>query len=95
MIVRVVDANVVLAEPFRNKTGQQLTETFLKIEKEFKKRGFVTDARILDNESPTLCEYSAEASNSQFQLVTLNDHLSDSAERVIRTFKEQFLQMLT
>ena len=65
MIVHVVDANVILAEPFKHKTSQQLTEACLKLKKELCKRGFIINMRILDNEASTLFKDSIYASLTQ------------------------------
>ena len=52
MIAYAVDSNVQLAEPFKNKTSQKLTDAYLKLKKEIDKRGFTIDMHILDNEAP-------------------------------------------
>ena len=52
MIIYLVDANVILAEPFKNKISQQLTDMYLKLKKEIGKRGFPIDTHVLDNEAP-------------------------------------------
>ena len=51
MIVYVVDANLILATPFKNKTKTHLTEAYLKTKKELDKRGFIIDMHVLDNEA--------------------------------------------
>ena len=50
MIIYIVDANVVLAEPFKNKTSRKLTDAYLKLKKEIDKRRFTIDMHILDKE---------------------------------------------
>ena len=49
MIFYVVDPNVMLAVPFKNKISQQLTETYLKLKKEIEKIGFTVNMCVLDN----------------------------------------------
>ena len=94
MIVYVVDANVMLDEPFKNKASRQLKDSQLKLKKEIDERGFTIDMHILDNEAPALCRDAIEASNSKYQLVLPNNHRRNSAERAIRKHKEHFIRML-
>ena len=68
MIVYIVDDNVTLAAPFKNKTSQKLTETYLKLKKEIDKRGFTINMHALDNEAPESHRDSIEVSNSKYQL---------------------------
>ena len=94
MIIYLVDANVILAEPFKNKTSQQLTGTHLKLKKEIDKRGFPIDMHILDNEAPQLHRDAIENANSKYQLVPPHNHRRNIAERAIRTYKEHLIRML-
>ena len=91
--IHIADANVVLAEPFKNKTSRQLTDTCLKLKKQIDKRGFAIDMHVLDNEAPELCRDAVEASNSKHQLVPPNDHRRNVAERAIRMHKQHFIRM--
>ena len=63
VIIYVADANVVLAAPFKNKTIQQLTETYLKLNKKIDKRGFTMNMRVLDNVAPESHRDDVKASN--------------------------------
>ena len=63
MIVCIVGANVILAEPFKNKTSRKLTDYYIKLKKEIDKRGFTIDMRIMDNEAPELYRDSIQVSN--------------------------------
>ena len=81
MIIYVVDTNVTLAEPFKNKTSRKLTDTYLKLRKEIDKRGFTIGIYILDNEALELCRDAIEESNSKYQLVPPNNHRRNIAER--------------
>ena len=74
MIICIVDANFMLAASLKNKTSQQLTETYLKLKKEIDKRGFTINMHVLDNEAPESHRDSIENSNSNFQLVPPNNH---------------------
>ena len=60
MISCVVDANIILADPFKTKTKIKLTETYLNIKKELYKRGIVINMNVLDNEEPELCKDALE-----------------------------------
>ena len=94
IVVYVVDANVMLAAPFKNKTIQQLIEIYLKLKKEIDKRGFTINIHVLDNKAPELHVDTIEASNSKYQLVPPNNHRCDYSKRAIRTCKENFMRTL-
>ena len=66
MIIYLVDANVILAKPFKNKTNQQLTDTHLKLKKEIDKRGFPIDMHVLNNEAPQLYRDTIEKVKSKY-----------------------------
>ena len=95
MIACVVDANLILAAPFKTNTKRQLTATYLKIENELGKRGIAINMHVLDNEAPELHKDATEHSKCSYQLVPPNDHRRNASERAIRTFKEHFLRILT
>ena len=60
-----MDANAILGTPLKNKTSQQLIETYLKLNKEIDKRGFTTNAHVLDNEAPEFWGDAIETLNSK------------------------------
>ena len=49
---------------------------------------------MLGNEAPELQKDAIEQSKCSYQLVPLNNHRRNAAERAIRIFKEQFLRIL-
>ena len=65
MIMYLVDSDLILAEPFKNKTKEDLTATHTKIKKELNKKGFVINLHVLDNEAPEMHRGSIEESDSK------------------------------
>ena len=94
MILFLVDANVILAELFRNKTREELSSTRRHLKKELDKRGFLTHLHTLDNESPEMHKDDIEASDSKHQMAPTNSHTRNASERTARTFKKCFLRGL-
>ena len=66
IIIYLVDANVILAEPFKNKISQQLIDTYLKLKKEIDKREFPIDMHVLNNEAPQLYRDAIEKAKSKY-----------------------------
>ena len=95
MIVCVVDANFILATPFKTNTKSQLTANYLKIKKELDKRGIVINTHVLENEGPELHKDAIGESKCSYQLVPPNNNHRNTAERAIRTFKKYFLRTLS
>ena len=90
MIIFFVDTNIILAEPFRNITKEELKVTHKKLKKkELDTRGFIMNLHILDNEAPEINRYAIEESGSKHQM-----ELPNAAERYVHTFKENFLRVL-
>ena len=94
MILCVVDTNVILAVPFKNKKKQQLTLTYLSIKKGLNKRGHKINMHTLDNEASELHTDTIEEEQCTYQLVPPDVHHRNAAERATRTFKEHFLRIL-
>ena len=60
MIAYVVDPNLILVAPFKTKTKNKITATYLKIKKELDKRVIVVNMYVLDNKAPELCKDAIE-----------------------------------
>ena len=66
MMPYLVDSNVILAEPFRNKAKEELKSTCQKLKKELDKRGIIINLYVLDNADPETCTDSIGALASKY-----------------------------
>ena len=95
MIIFHCDSNTILQAPFKTKADKHRLETYNSIRGHLKSPGHTAELQIMDNESST--EYKrviTEDWGSRYQLVPLDMHRRNAAERAIHTFKAHFLATL-
>ena len=85
------DSNTIHAEPLKTRSGLDLTIDYQKIHKLLTNRGLKPHLNILDNECPNVLKVFVREVNKKIQLVPPHIHWIKSAERAIKTFKENFI----
>ena len=92
LVVYDHDSNSILAEPMKNKHGSSIVTASKNKFKLLQSRGLTPKLQRLDNEvSEQLQEFLTDE-HVDFQLVPLNLHRRNTAERAIRTFKNHVLE---
>ena len=94
MVVYVYEANAILAEPLKNRSGATLLATYEKIYNQLQDSGFHPKLHILDNEASGDFKSFLKQKNVQYQLVPPHTHRRNAAERAIQTFKNHFISGL-
>lgn len=96
MIMYEVNGNYIDAEPFKNRTDEELTKTYeimcnrLRASAE---NAPLPTLHILDNEAPKGLKLAIKE-NCAYQLVPPDTHRRNLAERAIQTFKNHFISIL-
>jgi hypothetical protein len=95
MVLVEVDGNYIDAEPMENKAEGSIIKAYLTLWARLTASGTVRPmTHILDNEA--LAAYKEEIKkNCNYQLVPLDNHKRNLAERVIQTFTNHFKAVLT
>ncbi len=94
MVLVEVDGNYINAEPMKNKLEGSMIKAYLVLWNQLTASGTVKPkAHIMDNEASE--EYKKEMQkNCMIQLVPLDNHRQNLAERAIQTFKNHFKAIL-
>ena len=96
MIAYHCNSNTILQAPFVNRKDKHRIRAYNSIIQKLADRGHHLEIKILDNE--VSAEFKKKIKNdwgATYQLVPPNVHRRNIAERVIRTFKAHFLEILT
>ena len=88
------DSNTIHAEPIKTRSGLDLKTDYQKLHGLFTNRGLKPHLNILDNECPNVLKKFMREVNENFPLVPPHIHRINSAERSIRTFKDNFIAKL-
>ena len=95
MIAYHCDANLILAVPFKTRKDTHRLKSYDKIMQRLRNHNLTVDLQILDNEASSEHNWFTNNKwNMNYQLVPPNTHRSNAAERVICTFKAQFISIL-
>ena len=95
MIAYHCDANLILVNPFSSRKDMHRLLAYDRIMQRLTNNKLLVNLQILNNEASA--EYKRAIMmkcNANDQLVPLNTHYSNAAERTIRTFKALFLSIL-
>ena len=88
-------ANLILAKPFSSRKDTHQLLAYNDIMQRLTDNKLSVDLQILDNEASAEYKQSIKTNwNANYQLVPPHTHRSNASERVIRTFKAQFLSIL-
>ena len=95
MIMYEVNGNYIDAEPFKNKTDDELTKTYQAMWARLaeSEEEITPTLHILDNEAPIGLKMAIKQ-NCKYQLVPPDTHRRNLAERAIQTFKSHFVSIL-
>ena len=91
MIVNEYNSNHIHGEPITSRNASDLTKVYEKLHKTFTSRGLHTQLHIIDNECSNLFKNFMTKFDENFQFMYPHLHQQNAAERVIQTFKNQFI----
>jgi hypothetical protein len=95
MIAFHADGNLILQQAFKTKSDCHHIAAYNSIMTCLAARGLSVDLQILDNKASLAYKESLTFKwNAKFQLIPLDMHHRNQAERAIRTFKDHFLAIL-
>ena len=95
MFIYAYDPNAILIEPLPDRSKESIVQDYKKIIQNLMKRGFNSRLQRIDNEVSKLLQYNMDKQQIQWQLVPPGNHRNNAAERQIRTFKNNFIYILT
>jgi hypothetical protein len=95
MIAYHTNCNLILQQAFKTRSDKHRIGAFNSIMTRFATCSLSVDLQILDNEASAAYKQAITFTwQSKFQLVPLEMHHCNRAERAIRTFKDHFLSIL-
>ena len=89
-----IDGNAVLVEPIKNKTEDEMVETYQKMIDRLKTGGIFLEKQIFDNEISATYKKAIETNDMIWELVPGGIHRRNVAEKVTQTFKGHFKSIL-
>ena len=89
------ESNTIHAKPLKTRSGLYLTTAYQKLNSLLTNRGLIPHLHILENKCPNVLKLFMREVNEKFQLSPPHIHWRNSAERAIRTFKENFIAGLS
>ena len=95
LVMYVYDANAVLAEPLKNRTGGEITTAYKYLVEYLTIRGYKPQVHWLDNEASASLKNYDKTLKIDYQLVPPHMHRRNAAERGIRTWKNHFVAGLS
>ena len=95
MILYHVDSNTIWVEPFKNKTEGQLINARANALHRMSLAGIIPKHQILDNEASKAYKEAIRLSGMTYQLVPPDEHRRNVAERMIQTWKNHFVAVLS
>ena len=95
MILHHVDSNSSWAEAMRNQSDGKLILARARALARMQRRGLIPKHQILDNQASAEYKATIEASGMTYELVSPEKHRRNMAEKVIQTFKDHFVGVLS
>jgi hypothetical protein len=95
MILYEYDANLIWAEPIKNRTGPTLVDAYSTLHTMLVKAGRKPKLQRLDNEASEALKAKMHEEQVSFQLVPPGIHRRNPAERAIRTYKNHLIAGLS
>ncbi|KAL7481119.1 hypothetical protein ACHAW6_006805 [Cyclotella cf. meneghiniana] len=90
-----IDANAILVEPMKNRTGGKMIRAYMALLGRLKRRGIKPKKHILDNEASDEFKSIIEENGMTYELVPPDMHRRNIAEKAIQTFKDHFVAILS
>jgi hypothetical protein len=94
MVIHDVDSNSSWAEPLKDNTGSKLILARAQALEQMQKVDIVPK-QVLDNQASVAYKKAISDSDMTYELVPLNDHQCNMAEKAIQTFKDHFVGVLS
>jgi hypothetical protein len=94
MVVYDYDSNVILTEPLKSHSKNELHRAYTKIHTYLTDRGLKPVLQKLDNEAPGKHKAFKHDNDVTFQLVPPHQHWRNAAKRAITTWKDHFIATL-
>ena len=94
MIMREICGNAVLVEPMKNKTEEEMVETYQTMIDRLKTGGSCLKKNILDNEISEKYKKAIEKNGMHWELVPVGMHRINVAEKTTQKFKGHFKSIL-
>ena len=91
LILFDIDINYILLEPIPNCTKHSIKNTYAKILKINKNRGFKPQLNRLENEASNILKFFITEQHIDYELTPAAIHQRNWAERAIQTFKNHFI----
>ena len=85
------DANAILCEPIKSRSGENIASAWNKCHSRLTKNGHKTNLYILDNEISSNVKDAMETHEVDYQKVPPGIHRRNAAEKAIQTFKNHLL----
>jgi hypothetical protein len=95
LIVYNYDSNYIHAESLRSRSVPDILAGYKRSIDLLKSRGLTPQLQCLDNEASQALQHFLQAEGIDYQLAPPHAHRRNSAERVIRTFKNHFIEGLS
>ncbi len=95
MILHNVESNSLWAEVLKNNTEGELILAQQRALDHMKRCGIVPKHQTLNNQASMAYKTAIETSKMTYQLIRLDDHQQNMAEKAIQTFKNHFVSILS
>jgi hypothetical protein len=103
MLLHHIDSNSFWVEPTKNQTEGSLIASQMQALKQMRKQGIVSKHQILDNQCSARMKLAMESttlleglvSKMTYELVPPEDHQRNLAKKLIGTFKNHFIKVLS
>ena len=91
MIAYDYDSNNILAKPLKSRTSLYIKNAYQTMQTLLCSKGLTLKMHVLDNVCSNFLKEYKEEENEHFQMVPPHLHQRNSAERLIQTFKNHFI----
>ena len=90
-----IDSNAILVEPMKNRTSGDMIRAYLVLLGRLKRRNINPKKHILDNEASEEFKKVIKDNGMTYKMVPPDMHQSNIAKKVIQTFKDHFVAILS
>jgi hypothetical protein len=95
MVIHDVDSNSLWAEALKDNTGGKLILARAQALERMQKTSILPKHLVLDNQASAVYKKTVGDSNMTYELVPLDDHQHNMAEKAIQTFKDHSVSFLS
>jgi hypothetical protein len=95
MVIHDVNSNSSLAEALKDNTGGKLILARAQALEQMRKVGIIPKHQVLDNQASAAYKKAISNSDMTYEVVSLDDHQRNMAEKAIQTFKDHFVGILS